>query len=452
MIIEKEMDELKQNDAYAQSLINGIPDLLFVLNQNGVFLDYRGEQNATLVSPDYFLGRHYREILPGDVADQMEQALQELFQTGKAVEIGYSLPLGGGVQYFSARMVLFGPDKVIVVSRNVTDQKRTEEALKKSREQFELAVTGSNDGIWDWDLRDHSLYLSPKWKEQLGYADHELENLFSTFEGLLHPEDRPVVMAYVGRYLKGEFEPYQIEFRMRHKDGSWRWILGRGSAIKNGEGVPYRMAGSHTDITDRKQAEEALQSQSRLQRLLMEISSTYINLPLDRLDETIRSSLGELGEFVGADRVYLFDYDYNKQVSFNTHEWCAEGIPPQIEDLQEVPFSMTREWLEVHRKGEAMYIPDVNALSPSDSLREVLEPQGIKSLLAVPMMDGDDCLGFVGFDSVRRRHSYTENEQRLLTVFAQMLVSVRKRGKTTKRPSNSAGKRQIEPTMLKASS
>ncbi len=141
---------------------------------------------------------------------------------------------------------------------DVTERHNIEEELKRSREQFMLAVRGSADGIWDWNLRDNSLFLSEKWKEMLGYRDDELSNAFSTFEDNLHPEDRQRVMNYVNRYLKGEFDEYDIEFRMRHKDGSYRWILARGQAVFDENGIPFRMAGSHTDITERKKAEEHL--------------------------------------------------------------------------------------------------------------------------------------------------------------------------------------------------
>jgi PAS domain S-box-containing protein len=148
--------------------------------------------------------------------------------------------------------------EVVVTVRDITERKRAEAALRSSREQFELAIRGSNDGIWDWDLRTGSLFLSEKWKEQLGFADHELPNEFHTFERLLHPEDRPMVLAKVERFLGDRFDRYSHEFRMLHKDGTVRWIHARGEAVRNQHGAVERMAGSHTDITARKQAEEEL--------------------------------------------------------------------------------------------------------------------------------------------------------------------------------------------------
>ncbi|UHD15379.1 response regulator [Thiocapsa bogorovii] len=177
-------------------------------------------------------------------------------------------------------------------------------------------------------------------------------------------------------------------------------------------------------------SEKALQRETRLQDLLMEVSATYISLPLDRVDAVIETSLGHLGDFVGADRAYLFDYVFERQIATNTHEWCAPGIEPQIDTLQAVPMGMIPDWVATHREGGTVYVPDVLSLPPESSVRQVLEPQGIKSAIAVPMIDGPRCRGFVGFDSVRRHHRYSKTEQRLLTVFAQMLVNVQKRRET----------------------
>jgi PAS domain S-box-containing protein len=137
------------------------------------------------------------------------------------------------------------------------------EHLGQSEERLLLAIEGVNDGIWDWDVRTNTTYFSPKWKEMVGYEDQELANNYQTFESLLHPDDLMRVRAAIGDYLEGRAGTYSVEFRFRHKDGSWRWILARGEALRDGEGKPYRMAGSHTDITERKRQESELAEQRR---------------------------------------------------------------------------------------------------------------------------------------------------------------------------------------------
>jgi PAS domain S-box-containing protein len=173
--------------------------------------------------------------------------------------------------------------------------------------------------------------------------------------------------------------------------------------------------------------EEERQTQTQMQELLTKIAAMYINLPLAQVDKAVQNSLGELGKFIGADRVYIFDYDFVRENCRNTHEWCAAGITPHIRELQEVPISIVPQWVETHRRGEAVLISDVLALAPEDAVRQILEPQEIRSLLAMPLMDTGRCLGFVGFDFVRGVHVFTEPEQRLLTVFAEMMASIRLR-------------------------
>jgi len=138
------------------------------------------------------------------------------------------------------------------------ERKEREQKLRSRKEQFELAVRGSNDGIWDWDLHTNTLYLSERWKGMLGYTDTELENSFDTFLTLLHKDDKERVLQYVDEYLKGKHEKYDAEFRLRHKDGSYRWIRARGEALFGSDGIPYRMAGSHSDITEKIESERML--------------------------------------------------------------------------------------------------------------------------------------------------------------------------------------------------
>ncbi|OQA80824.1 MAG: Signal transduction histidine-protein kinase BarA [bacterium ADurb.Bin243] len=147
---------------------------------------------------------------------------------------------------------------IYAAARDITDRKSTEAELRNIKEQYELAIAGTNDGIWDWDIRTNYLFLSKRWKEMLGYEDHELKNEFNTFISLVYEEDLERLNDYVQKYLSGKIEKYTIEFRMKHKDGSIRWIMAKGEAMRDAGGKPWRMAGSHSDITQRKSYEDAL--------------------------------------------------------------------------------------------------------------------------------------------------------------------------------------------------
>nr|WP_319493449.1 PAS domain S-box protein [uncultured Desulfobacter sp.] len=133
-----------------------------------------------------------------------------------------------------------------------------EQSFRKSQERLELALTGANDGHWDWNLRTDTVYYSPRYKEMLGYTGTEFPDVRESWIKNVHPEDEAPARAILKTLIDGEAEHAEHEFRMRHKDGSLRWILTRGTGIKDENGSVYRLAGTQTDITERKEQEQKL--------------------------------------------------------------------------------------------------------------------------------------------------------------------------------------------------
>lgn len=209
-------------------------------------------------------------------------------------------------------------------------------------------------------------------------------------------------------------------------DSETKWVRAVGVAERAAGPAGHCINGLVQDITAFKRVEQELRWQGQFQALLMQISARGIAVPHAEIDAALHRSLQEMAEFVGADRAYVFTYDFDHGTCTNTYEWCATGIEPQIDTLQAVPLSMLPDWVTTHRRGDPVVIPSVADLPPS-GLREVLSPQGIKSLLAVPMMDQQTCIGFVGFDSVREPKRYSRGEQRLLEFFCHILVNIARR-------------------------
>lgn len=172
--------------------------------------------------------------------------------------------------------------------------------------------------------------------------------------------------------------------------------------------------------------QEQLNKQLDFQKLLMNISSEYINIPIEEVSESVNKSLKEMSEFVNADRSYIFRYDFAENTCSNIYEYCNEGITPQIDNLQNVPLDIISEWVEINKKGESIYYPDIQEL-PESNLKDLLQEQDIKSLLVIPAMLQNECLGFIGFDFVKNYHTVSHTEKNLLTIFTQVLVNVRER-------------------------
>ena len=159
---------------------------------------------------------------------------------------------------------------------DITSRKVTEEALLKSEERYELVVRGANDGIWDWDLETNNVYYSPRYKAMLGYENDEFPNLADSWKNAVHPEDIDYVIAANMECVEGKVDHFEVEYRLRHKDGSYRWILGRGASVKDQDGKAHRLAGTHTDITKRKEVDQALRDSEERFREIIENASDGI--------------------------------------------------------------------------------------------------------------------------------------------------------------------------------
>ncbi|MBD1837068.1 MHYT domain-containing protein [Coleofasciculus sp. FACHB-501] len=271
-------------------------------------------------------------------------------------------------------------ERIVCTLSNITNQKQAEAALRQSEERFVLAVEGANDGIWDWNIQTSYAYLSPRWKSMLGYEDLEISNSIDSFKQILHPEDSERVLAVLLAYLAKKIPNYEIEFRALHKDGSWRWILTRGVALWDETGTAYRVAGSHTDITERKQREEAL-------HLMVEGTASATG------NEFFRSCVRYLAQVLGVRYAVVCKFADNTETRMRTLAfWTGEDFGENFEyDLAGSP-------CENVLKGTSGFYPsEVQELFPDFP---TLEKLGAQSYWGIPLVDsaGNTIGNFVVLD------------------------------------------------------
>ncbi|HWO87657.1 MAG TPA: EAL domain-containing protein [Gemmatimonadales bacterium] len=151
-----------------------------------------------------------------------------------------------------------GQRAVQSVVRDVSQRMRAEEALRESEERYALAAAAANDGLWDWDLRSRKMYFAPRWSAQLGLAPEDVGSDPEEWFGRVHPDDVERLRAELTAHIAGASGHFESTYRIRHADGSWRWMQSRGLAVRGDDKRAYRLAGSQTDITERKLAEEQL--------------------------------------------------------------------------------------------------------------------------------------------------------------------------------------------------
>jgi diguanylate cyclase (GGDEF)-like protein/PAS domain S-box-containing protein len=155
----------------------------------------------------------------------------------------------------------------LMIVRDLTEQERMLDQLRISEERWQLALRGAGDALWDWDLVTGRVFRSPRWNTMLGYGEAEIGDTIDDFHRLLHPDDSAAIRNAVQDHLEKRTFTYSAEYRMRHKDGTWLWIMGRGQAVWDERGRALRMAGSHTDITERRRTEDLLSLQARTDAL-----------------------------------------------------------------------------------------------------------------------------------------------------------------------------------------
>lgn len=346
--------QLGTDFADARTALLGLPltdnERTLLEKQSRLTLEVRPlhERLIELSTSGNFIGAH--GFLTQQVIPKQDEIIATVKEIRKLEDVEYQRLVKAGNEDYRLAYVLFmallsistvgfGAFITLLVVRKI-DQ--TETALFKEKERYSLAVRGANDGLWDWDTVSNDVYLSPRWKDMLGYEDHEIENHFDEWVKRLHPDDTEKTLAALKAHLNGLTHYFESEHRLLHKDGKYRWFLMRGLALRDEHGKAYRIAGSSTDITERKAYEKQLhQNESRMRMVLDHIVDAIITTNNTGVIESVNTAAETMFDLNAPQMIgnsfsnFLaepYRQQYERYFADNTHERSAVtlGVNTQI--------------------------------------------------------------------------------------------------------------------------
>src|SRR5919199_542091 len=382
---------LRESEATNRALISAIPDLLIRTQADGTYLNIVSEGKVKRFnSSRFFAGTRVEDSMPLHIAQQRLFFIQQALQTGELQIYEQQVVLDGQTQDEEVRIVVTGENEVLIMVRDITDRKRTEEALRQSELKFRSIVENANDIIYILTPEGILSYVSPNWVNILGHQPNEIIGIH--FTPLIHPDDQQQCLERFAGLVETNEPILGLEYRVQHKEGGWRWHVSNLGTVEDAEGRVLYCVGVARDISDRKAAEVALQRRAELDNLLSQISRQFI----DQDGETAVPVVLELiTRHIGAQRGAIFEYDNNHTRCQLVYEWCAENIQPLSPEARG---SSIDEYPLLHQQFLArrvLYTHDIH-LIPDGSERQLFIKQSIQSVLVVPMVYQESVTGFIG--------------------------------------------------------
>jgi diguanylate cyclase (GGDEF)-like protein/PAS domain S-box-containing protein len=288
--MNRTVEALRDSERRFHTFMDNSPLVAFMKDEQGRYV-YVNQAFRRLfrASNSDLIGKTDEDLQPQEIAKKLRDNDLGVLADNRSAEILETMPgEKGDVRQWLAVKFPFvsqsGERFLGGACIDMTDRMTSEEALRASEKRWQLALRGTNDGLWDWNAITNEVFYSARWKQMLGYGDNEIPNVTEEWEHRVHPDDLLRVKTELDAHLQRKTPYYVSEYRMRCRDGNYRWVLARGQAVWDENGKALRMAGSHTDITDRKKAEEQLTHEaaydpltqlSNRRRLLEQVAHSY---------------------------------------------------------------------------------------------------------------------------------------------------------------------------------
>jgi PAS domain S-box-containing protein len=409
------------------SLLENLPDIVYAKSLNGVYLKCNKEFEIfnNLPASD-IIGLNDFELFGENNARKFIEQDREIIQTGLPLTVKTILTSYSGIQktFLTTKSPLRNGNNEIIgiigVSRDITDTINAQQALNESEAKYRLVVNSLKEVVFQANELGVWLFLNPIWESISGYTVEE--SLYRSFENFLVPYEIQKNRIYFRELLSKDREYCKFETKLKTKGNEIKWIEIFAQLQTTETNQPITISGTITDISSRKEMEEKIYSLNLLHSLINEISSLLIQSNFNEISLSINKALNMLGDYANVDRVYIFEFDYLNNTMNNTYEWCAEGVTPEIDNLKNLPNDLIPRWFEKFNNNEYVYIHDVSQIEEEYlTEKEILEPQGIISLLTIPIFFIDKLVGFIGFDSVKKQREWDFEYIALLRLAAEII-------------------------------
>ncbi len=304
--------------------------------------------------------------------------------------------------------------RALVLEREEYARQVAEQALAAQEQHWNSVLGASSDNLWDWDFST----VDTAQDGQLLTAERFSQNGFT-----IHPDDWPGLRQEFLTHMAGQSEVFLHKHRVLDAAGNERWIQSRGKIIeKDASGRPRRMVGTQTDVTERKTAELTLQRERDTRMLISEFAADTMASSAEDFDAAVNRSLQRSCEYMKADRAYIFLMSADGQYTSNTHEWCAKGIKPEIENLQDIATGDLLWWLQQLRDEGCVLLARVSDM-PAEAQNEqrILELQNVRSLYAYPLYVDKKLVGFMGCDAVTEERDWSAESIEFLSLMGDLL-------------------------------
>jgi PAS domain S-box-containing protein len=306
--------------------------------------------------------------------------------------------------------------------KEIEIRKHVEVALQQKTTELENFFDVALDLLCIADINGKFLKVNKEWCQTLGYSIEELENhLFMDF---VHPGDMEATLQAMAKLGQNE-QIFNFTNRYRTVDGRYKYIEWRSTPLGD------KIYAAARDITERKQKEDFVLE-------LLDFSVNITRYKQNNFNQAVDIALMKIGQFLGTDRAFVFEFNECPGTMTNTYEWCNEGIEPQIQNLKDLPCDIFPQTIKSLEKHENVIVPDVNSLSDEwIEERNILQMQGIKTLLIMPMYIENKLSGFIGLDSVKSHRTYTDNEINILNIWGNIIAGLISSYNTEKKLENS---------------